>query len=151
MEGDRIAIEYSRDGLSQLTSREASILAISLATVGISLGLLALSNTPTIGNLLRGYYSAWFGLAFREMSILQTSFEDLMKRDRRKARGLGTIRFVRPLGIRIAQMGPMILWIKLAQPIFLPSVPIFPVIAGVVLIILAIVLNILEYFFLWID
>lgn len=144
-----MAIELQKtkpDGLSVLTSREASILAISLAAVGISLGSLSLSNSPTLGEYLFGYYSAWFGLAFREMSILQTSLEGFMKRDGRKGRAIRTIRFLRPLGIRIAQVVPMILWITTLQ-----SLPVFHFLAALVIIILAIGLNIIEYFFLWID
>lgn len=140
--------------LEILTTREASILAISLGGIVISIGSLSLFTDPSFGRhaFAIGYFSAWFGWFYREVTILQTSIGGNMVHNHDPdIRHLGLIRSV---AIRFAQVIPMILWVWVAMPLFTPMNPLIGsliVFISGYLIVIAPMLGWIESKYLWLD
>lgn len=140
---------------STLNAREASILAISLGAVGASLGSISFLSSgkltaPEIHLVfLLGYFSALFGLFYREITILQTSLEEKMIKDENSKKSVVALRFLRGLSIRLAQVSPMIIWMVIGNRFLVPLLPPLVVIFGLVMI--ALVFALVEWKYLWLE
>jgi len=138
-----------------INEREASILAISLGAVAVSLGSIPFLSSEINGTSVKilvfflGYFSAWFGLFYREITILQTSFEEKMIKDEDSKEPVITLRFVRRVFVRLAQMTPMIIWIFIGNRVLVRFPP--HILAIVVLVWIALLLAYIEGEYLWHD
>lgn len=123
-------------------TREASTLAITLALVGISFGLLAVPNESLDAPLKStlGFLIGSLGISFREMMIWRESREGLMHKT--KGSKIASLRFTTSLLFRIIQVMPLVVWAFVLFPSQIIAI-------SIGLLFLAFTLSVNEHYRLW--
>jgi len=128
-----------------ISQREASTLALLIAMIVLSVSLIDVSDDKISlsSRYIIGYYSAWLGLAYRELKILQTSIEGGMRKQWEYPALF--IRFISSFIVRVVQVIPMILWMLVLNS---EIMVLFYILSGC-LIVCAFSLSYIEHRWLW--
>ena len=123
-------------------TREASTLAIVLASIAISLGLLAIPNESldVTSKSVLGVFVGFMGIFYGEMVTWRESREGRMLK--KKKSKISSLRFITSLLIRSFQVIPLIVWFY----VLFPSWGITIILS---LLFLVFVLSVNEHYRLW--